>query len=40
MRLPAGKVTDAASGQPIESADGKARLAMYPFQLRALHVAP
>ena len=37
--VPAGKVTDAATGEPIASAGGKVRLTLYPFQLRALHVA-
>jgi hypothetical protein len=38
VQLPAGKVTDAATGEAIESADGKVTLTMYPYQLRALHV--
>jgi len=39
IRLPVkGAVTDAATGEAIDAADGKVRLKMYPCQLRALHV--
>ncbi len=39
ITLPAGgRLTDAATGQAIESSDGRVRLTLYPFQLRALHI--
>ena len=38
IRLPAGKITDAATGESLTPAGGKLPLTLYPFQLRALHV--
>ncbi|HEV7298509.1 MAG TPA: hypothetical protein VGN72_04030 [Tepidisphaeraceae bacterium] len=38
ITLPAGKVTDASTGEAINAEGGKVTLEMYPYQLRALHV--
>jgi hypothetical protein len=40
VRLPAGTVTDAATGEPMALDGGAVRLTLYPYQLRALHVQP
>lgn len=39
VTLPPGKVTDAATGEALESSNGKVTLNLYPYQLRALHVS-
>ena len=40
VSLPAGgNVTDAATGKALTTAGGKIKLSMWPFQLRAIHVA-
>lgn len=39
IKLPAGKVTDAATGAAVSrGGDGTVTLSLYPFQLRSLHV--
>jgi hypothetical protein len=38
IKLPAGKVTDAATGETLKSSGGAVELTLYPYQLRALHV--
>jgi hypothetical protein len=38
VTLPAGKVTDAVTGQPVATADGKVTLSLYPCQLRSFRV--
>lgn len=41
IKLPVdGKVTDAATGEALDLADGALQLALYPYQLRALRVEP
>lgn len=38
VKLPQGKVTDAATGEVVQADNGAVTLTLYPFQMRALHV--
>jgi hypothetical protein len=38
VKIPAGKVTDAATGEVLKASGRAVELTMYPYQLRALHV--
>ncbi len=38
VKMPAGRITDAATGEVLKASDGALTLSLYPYELRAVHV--